>query len=71
MLSWRNPIGMTSDYKDGQYYYAPHRRQWGVWQHHEMSDGYAYGSFIGDFPTRDEARREVFARNGWKYNNNN
>jgi len=59
--------------KDCQYYYAPHRRQWGIWQHHDnLPDGEAsgtaaggYGTFIKDLPTKEEARKEVYRLNGW------
>jgi hypothetical protein len=55
--------------KDGQYYYAPHRRQWGIWQYHEekVSDQVSVGSgtFIKDCPTKAEARAEVYRLNGW------
>ena len=55
--------------KDGQYFYAPHRRSWGIWQYHEkkISDQVSVGSgtFIKDLPTREEARKEVYRLNGW------
>lgn len=56
---------MERKLKDGQYYYAPHRRRWGVWQHHEQGNGVSSGIFIKDFPTKDEARDEVYRLNGW------
>lgn len=52
--------------KDGQYYYAPHRRMWGVWQYHDNGNGHGSGTFYKDYPTKDEARKEVFRLNGWK-----
>ena len=60
--------------KDGQYYYAPHRRQWGIWQYHSWKnfDGsgnvieMGTGKFIKDCPTKEEARKEVYRLNGWK-----
>ena len=51
--------------KDGQYYYAPHRRQWGIWQYHDLGNGNASGTFIKDCPTKEEARKEVYRLNGW------
>jgi len=51
---------------DGQYYYRPHRSQYGIWQHHELPDGYASGTFIKDVPTKQEAMEEVRILNGWK-----
>lgn len=52
--------------KDGQYYYAHHRSQWGIWQNKELSDGYGTGTFIKDCPTKEEAKREVYRLNNWK-----
>ncbi len=52
--------------KDGQYYYAPHRRSFGIWQHHEHGNGISTGEFIKDCPTKEEARAEVYRLNGWK-----
>lgn len=51
--------------KDGQYYYAPHRIMWGVWQHHDLGNGSGYGTFYNDYPTKEEARKEVYRLNGW------
>lgn len=53
--------------KDGQYYYAPRRRSWGVWQYKEN----AGGTFYNDYFTKEEARREVFRLNGWKLKESN
>ena len=52
--------------KDGQYYYAPHRSLWGVWQWHDFDNGDGCGSFVMDCNTRKEAREEVYRLNGWK-----
>lgn len=51
--------------KDGEYYYAPLRSSWGIWQHHDLGDGSSCGTFIKDCPTREDARREVYNLNGW------
>lgn len=51
--------------KDGKYYYAPHRRSWGIWKHHVHSNGICTGDFIKDCPTKEEARKEVYRLNGW------
>lgn len=51
--------------KDGQYYYAPHRRMWGVWQYHDYGNGNGSGTFYNDYPTKEEARKEVSRLNGW------
>ena len=56
--------------KDGQYYYAPHRRMWGIWKHHEDGNGYSHGDFIKDVPTKEEASKEVYRLNGWKQKTN-
>lgn len=50
--------------KDGQYYYAPHRRMWGVWQWHQFKNG-GVGTFYKDYPTKEDARKEVYRLNGW------
>lgn len=51
--------------KDGQYYYAPHRRMWGVWQYHDHGNGCGSGTFYNDYPTKEDARKEVYRLNGW------
>ena len=59
--------------KDGEYYYAPHRRLWGIWQWHEVvPDGepsgvvaIGSGTFVKDYPTKEEARKEVYRLNEW------
>ena len=57
--------------KDGQYYYAPHRRQWGAWQCHYAGNGVTFGDFVKDFPTKEQARDFVYEKNGWKKKENN
>lgn len=54
------------EYKDGQYYYAPHRRMWGVWKWHRFESGGGAGTFYKDFVTKEDARDEVYRLNGWK-----
>ena len=51
--------------KDGEYYYAPHRKSWGVWQNHNHGGGVSSGTFIKDFPTKELARIFVYGLNGW------
>lgn len=51
--------------RDGQYYYAPHRSVYGIWQNHELGNGRATGTFIKDCLTKEEARKEVYRLNGW------
>ena len=50
--------------KEGQYYYAPHRRRWGIWQYHGTPSS-GYGTFIGSYPNKEAARKEVYRLNGW------
>ena len=40
----------------GNFYYAPHRTQWGVWQWDWVSENGASGKFIKDFRSKEEAR---------------
>lgn len=55
--------------KDGKYYYyRPHRRLWGVFLYDKHNDGISTGEFIRDFPTKEEARKEVYRLNGWIMN---
>lgn len=50
--------------RDGEYYYAPHRKNWGVWKRVTPDTG----TFVQDFKTREEARTFVFEKNGWNIN---
>lgn len=52
--------------KDGQYYYAPRRGLWGIWQWHDLGDGYGSGTFVKDCMTKKAAREEVYRLNGWE-----
>ena len=52
--------------RNGQYYYAPHRRSWGIWKNENLGGGASTGTFIGDYPTREAAAAEVYRLNGWK-----
>lgn len=56
--------------RDGQYYYAPHRRMWGIWRNEELGNGFRTGTFIKDCLTREEAKSEVYRLNGWKQKSN-
>lgn len=58
---------MVKNLRDGQYYYAPLRGRWGVWQHHNIGDGFTQGVFVCSCNTKEEAAREVYRRNGWLY----
>lgn len=44
-----------ADVKEGQYYYAPHRRMWGVWKRGKVDNGVSMDDFITDFSTRIQA----------------
>ena len=48
----------------GKYYYAPHRRNFGVWQWDWVSEKSASGRFVKDFQSKEEAREYVWAMNG-------
>lgn len=52
--------------KEGQYLYRPHRNMWGIFRYHDHGNGYSANEFIVDFPTKEEARAEVYRLNGWK-----
>ena len=54
-----------SKMKDGQYYYTKHRSSWCVWQNKDDGNGCRSGTLIRDFPTKEDARREVYRLNGW------
>lgn len=55
------------DAKEGQYYYAPHRRSWGVWKKGKVKDGISMSDeFISDFSTKIQAEAFVFRMNGWR-----
>lgn len=56
---------MQNGVKDGQYYYAPHRSAWRVWQYHDHGNGHGSGTFYKEYPTKEEARRVVYELNGW------
>lgn len=59
---------MPSDFspKEGQYYYAPHRRSWGVWKVGKPGpSGARANDFIMDFSTKQDAERFVYKMNGY------
>lgn len=49
----------------GQYFYAPHRTSWGVWQWDMVSENGSTSTFIKDFRSKEEAREFVWQQNGW------
>ena len=40
---------------EGNYYYAPHRRHWGVWKVGKKINGCSNNQFICDFATKIQA----------------
>lgn len=53
--------------KDGQYYYKPHRRSWGVWKagKTDPKSGVRMDDFITDFSTQIQAKNFVYKMNNW------
>ena len=52
--------------KDGEYYFAPHRRSWGVWKAGKTNaNGTRMDEFITDFSTKIQARNFAYKCNGW------
>lgn len=51
--------------KEGQYYYAPHRRSWGVWKRGREVNGTRADEFISDFATKIQASNFVYKMNGF------
>ena len=49
----------------GQYYYAPLRNYWGVWQWTSVSETGAMGTKVTEFFDKEEAREYVWKMNGW------
>lgn len=58
-------ISITMKVEVGKYYYAPHRRYFGVWQWTDVSKTGACGTFVKDFFTMEAAREYVWQQNGW------
>ena len=57
--------GITMKARLGQYYYAPLRNYWGVWQWTYVSETGAMGSKVTEFFDKEEAREYVWKMNGW------
>lgn len=55
------------DVKEGKFYYAPHRSQWGVWKRGKADEktGAHMDDFIMDFSTKIQAENFVYRMNGW------
>ena len=60
-----NKQGKDMKAQIGQYFYAPHRNSWGVWQWDMVSENGSMGTFIKDFRSKEEAREFVWQQNGW------
>ncbi len=52
---------------EGQYFFARHRRCWGVWKVGKDHNGVRCDDFVRDFIDKEEARKFVYQRNGWLY----
>ncbi len=52
--------------KEGQFYYKPHRRSWGVWKRGKTDEnGMCMDDFIADFATQVQAKDFVYKANHW------
>ncbi len=51
--------------EEGQYYYKPHRRSWGVWKVGKTINNTRIDDFISDFSTQIQAKNFVYKMNGW------
>lgn len=56
---------MRSNLPEEYYEYRPHGRNWVVYRIRRDATG-SIGTKIGEFLTKEEARREVYRLNGWK-----
>ena len=56
---------MTMKAEVGKYYYAPHRRNFGVWQWTAVTETGASGTFVKDFQSKEAAKEYVWKMNGW------
>ncbi|WOG19693.1 hypothetical protein [Bacteroides thetaiotaomicron] len=59
-----NPRKKTSS--QPEYSYAPIYSRWAVYRWTE-SGNISTGDKVAEFPTHEEARRECYRLNGWKY----
>lgn len=51
--------------KIGQYYFARHRSQWGIWMVESINNGVTMSTFIKDVFTFEAAVKETYSLNGW------
>jgi hypothetical protein len=57
---------MRSSLPEEYYEYRPHGRNWVVYRIRRDATG-STGTKIGEFLTKEEARRKVYQLNGWDY----
>ena len=55
----------THKVKEGDYYYAPHRGRWGIWEAHFVEGGARMDDFVMDFIDKKDAVDFVYKQNGW------
>lgn len=53
--------------KDGQYYYTPKGRFFAIYKNIDGGNGVSHGTLVKDMLDREEARKQVYELNGWKY----
>ena len=51
--------------KVGTYYFARHRRNWGIWVITYCKNGVTMGDFVKDVCSYEDAVREIYSLNGW------
>lgn len=52
--------------KVGTYYFARHRRNWGIWVITYCNNGVTMGEHVKDVYNYEDAVRETYNLNGWK-----
>ena len=58
-----NTSDMTK--KVGTYYFARHRRNWGIWVITSINNGIEMGDFVKDVYSYEDAVKETYSLNGW------
>jgi hypothetical protein len=51
--------------KVGTYYFARHRRAWGIWIITSIINGVTSGTFVKDVLSYEDAVRTTYSLNGW------
>lgn len=69
-MQWNNDLKEVHR----QYEYRPRSRRWAVYLRVTYRQGdsfppktFTHGTKAGEYPTREEARREAYRLNGWTY----